>query len=48
MYIIHTGLGSITSRLLELYPKMTAVELDGLAVKELNRLLPALDVRYTH
>jgi len=39
------GLGAITHPLLELYPKMTAVELDGLAVTELKKRYPELDVR---
>ena len=34
------GLGAITAPLLELYPKMTAVELDGLAVAELRGRFP--------
>ena len=39
------GLGAITTPLLELYPKMTAIELDGLAVGELKQRFPVLDVR---
>ena len=39
------GLGAITAPLMELYPKMTAIELDGLAVGELKQRFPALDVR---
>ena len=34
------GLGAITAPLLALYPKMTAVELDGLTVAELRGRFP--------
>ncbi len=39
------GLGAITAPLLALYPKMTAVELDGLAVAELRGRFPVALLR---
>ena len=39
------GLGAITTPLIKRFPQMTAVELDGLAVRELSEALPSLDVR---
>jgi 16S rRNA (adenine1518-N6/adenine1519-N6)-dimethyltransferase len=39
------GLGAITMPLFERFPQMAAVELDGLAVAELSKRLPSLDLR---